>query len=191
MQKQYFTQFGKRLTNLVLPYVILAIVNLSVFYGYYELACNWSDFCEMRGSLFSFEFPAFFLLSLIFYVPGQRVTRNVLASMAAILPLLAYYVIFDVFYNFRHSALRFSDIREMRALLNISPTMFMGLIATTLAAISPSLILLAKYLKRKGIFSFAVIMRSVITSDCLPYFYHRFCSALSRQVSEICRMVGL
>jgi phosphoglycerol transferase MdoB-like AlkP superfamily enzyme len=68
--------------------------------------------------------------------------RNIFASVAAVCPWLAFYIIFDVFYDFRHSALRLSDIKELRGLLDFSPLMFMSLTITLLTVLTPPILLL-------------------------------------------------
>jgi phosphoglycerol transferase MdoB-like AlkP superfamily enzyme len=149
--------------NLFLAYFILAIIMLAVFLGYYGLSCKWSDFCKVQERLFYFEFPVFCLIGLLFYVPGLKLIRNFLAALAAALPLIALYAVFDVFYDLRHHALRLSDIRDLRALWDVNPAMFMVLVAGITTAIFPSVFLLVKRIKEKGILTFEVALRLVLT----------------------------
>jgi phosphoglycerol transferase MdoB-like AlkP superfamily enzyme len=154
----------KELANLALAYAILAIIVLAIFHGYYKLSCNhWSDLCVTSLTLYIFEFPVLFLLGLLFYVPGQKLIWNVLASLAATLPLITFYVVFDVFYNFRYRAMRFFDIGEIRVLWDFSPITFIGLIIVTAAAIFPSVLLLVKRIKERGISIVVIVLRSVMT----------------------------
>jgi len=167
VQKPPIIQLMKKLMRSGLNYALLGMVILSAFFGYTKLSCSWSDFCEFSENLYYFELPVFVLLSLLFYVPGRKMIGNIVASVAAAWPLIAFYIIFDVFYDFRHSALRLSDLKELRGLLNFSPFMFMSLVMTILAILTPLLLLMVGNI-RSGRFSpRALVLRSIVTPAIL------------------------
>ena len=171
-----FFAFIKGSSKVLAAGIVLAIVVRIVFFLYHKLSCNWYDFCEAPIRFYYFEFPALFLLSLLFYVPDKKYLRNILASLAAVLPLVVFYLIFDIFYHMRHHAMRVSDVLEMRALWSYSPLVFIGLVGVIALAIFPSIYLGVKSIKTNGFSTGRAVRRTVISLAVLFLVFASFIS---------------
>ena len=180
-QKPPIIQSIAKLMRLSSNYGLLGLVILSAFFAYTKLSCNWSDFCEFPENLCYFELPVFVLLSLFFYIPGRKRIVNIIASLAAVWPLIAFYIIFDIFYDFRHSALRLSDLKELRGLLNFSPVMFISLVMTFLAILTPLMLLMVGNIRNGRFSPRAFALRLIVT---LAILFLVFTPAVSSSYQE-------
>ena len=164
-QTQTTTSFRKRWAgSRAVSYVLAALFFLLIALAYHKLSCAWSDFCDMPNKFFLFEYPVIVLIGFIFYVPRGSFTKNLFAFLAASLPVMGLYAIFDVFYDLRHHAARFSDMRELVGLWTFSPTLFLILVGVVVVSIFPSAFFFWKEIRLKRVTLWGAIFRCVMTA---------------------------
>ncbi|MFA6255248.1 MAG: sulfatase-like hydrolase/transferase [Patescibacteria group bacterium] len=131
-------------------YLILILTFIVIFSVYEELSRLWSECGQLSARLFLFEYPLLILVGSLFYFPTKgNFKKNVIASLAAITPIIAAYILFDSFYYFRHRTFRFSDLHNILTIRDFSPTLLAGIIALTVFSFLPILILFFKDIKDK------------------------------------------
>lgn len=161
--KKHFVHFLiKRVLPVFAAGVILAAVVRAVVYFYGKLSCNWHALCEPPGRLFySFEFPILILFGALFYVPDKRPARNILTALAASLPAIACYAVFDAFYLFRHRPLSFSDFPGWFNVWHFSPLLFAGLLMILAASVIPPILLGIRNIRWYGFPSNRLILKAI------------------------------
>lgn len=102
---------------------------------YVIAAYAWSGYGGVAWSLWRLEIPVVLLLSFVFYAPRGR-QFDAWACVMAFLPVLAFYVSYDIHHKVFARSLRLSDLREFVYLWELEPRVFvavMALVASLLA----------------------------------------------------------
>lgn len=129
----------------VKAYAVLVVAFVVIFSLYCILSRLWAVYGGTSNGLVRFEYPVLLLFGALFFVPaGGAVRPNIIAALAASLPLIAAYVAFDVHYSYLHRALRLSDIQDARTLWDFQPALPFGLICVAALVFLPAIRLFVK-----------------------------------------------
>lgn len=99
---------------------------------YVLAAYAWSGYGGTSFNLFKVEMPLALLLALLMYAPQARHFRWH-DGLHALLPLLVFYVAYDVYHHVFSRSLRVSDLQEFRHLRELEPRVFLLVVTLTSA----------------------------------------------------------
>ncbi len=109
---------------------VIVVVQLYVLGAY-----AWSGYGGTSWSLFRLELPAIFMLALVLYAPkAGRI--HPWAWVHAVLPVLVFYVVYDVYHHLFSRSLRVSDLQEFAHLSELEPRIFALVIALVAALLA-------------------------------------------------------
>ncbi|MBK9757264.1 MAG: sulfatase-like hydrolase/transferase [Nannocystis sp.] len=103
---------------LLLGVSVVAVVHLYGLSSFF-----WTGYGGASWSLYHLEMPFVLLTALLFYTPhGRRPRRRDLAY--ALLPVVLFYIAYDIFYAYFDRSMRVSDLQQFMLLQEVAPGWF-------------------------------------------------------------------
>lgn len=140
---------SRRFVNpIVKKYLIFIISFIGIFFLYGKLSKIWVIYGGTSNYYYLLEYPLIVFIGLFFYFPvHKKLWTNLLAALAAALPIITVYAVIDVFFLYLHRLPLVSDIKNVMILWDVYPLFFAALIFVVSMSFIPMVVLVIKGLK--------------------------------------------
>lgn len=157
---------------------IYLFVSFSIIYLYIALSQFWVSIGGTSWGPVKLEYPFIFAILAIFYF---NIRDKFIKYMVPPFPIIAFYIIFDVFYKFLERPLRISDIKNFPTIFDFQPLMALATIVTGLLILFSLGLLIKKafeeysareFISQISFKAFSLIILMLFLSSDLFVHYH-------------------
>jgi len=146
---------------------------------YIELSHFWVSCGGFKSTIKYIELPLLVVLFFIIYFPIKSIKTNILLTSV---PIIALYLLYDIFYYFLARSVRVSDLSNVGTLSDFSFILTFGLFTIVLIIFVPIIYMVYKQNKNKSFYFILcakiimslVLFYSLATHSMSTYILHKF-----------------